>query len=269
MAVPSVQGRSVPGTRTPPQRSTSTSPPRTSAQAAACLSNIRQLGIAHTLYINDNDERFIDAGLAHGGVNAADKVETAWPFALEPYYGASPVLKSPGDRSRFWPTDQGGSSDLLSLASYRALAQDGQQPETAQLARWTSYGLNNFTVRGPKPFIFDFLTGRELGPWDRLGAIPRPFATVHFLLMTEGDLPGSEEFAVTDHVHAEDWGAAGEANAPLKAQLESEIFAFGGEPGSPKARANYGFLDGHARSMAFGDVYTNPEDNKFDPRFAR
>ncbi len=74
--------------------------------AIRCLSNIRQLELAHIGYMNDNREYFIDAGLGHGGPSAP---KACWPVALSEYYGGvRPVIRSPGDRSPFWPVPREG-----------------------------------------------------------------------------------------------------------------------------------------------------------------
>jgi hypothetical protein len=102
---------------------------------------------------------------------------------------------------------------------------------------------------------------------DRL--IERPYATVQWLMMTFGETAASADFARTDHVHAEDWGAAPGGRVPLRASLESQIDAHGGRPGDWQAKATYGYLDGHAAIEKFEDVYESFERNRFDPRVAQ
>lgn len=235
------------------------------------LSNVRQLEIAHTLYMNDYNEAFIDAGLPHGGVYDAEDIERAWPVTLEPYYGGPIALRSPADKSRFWPIDDDGECEGLSLETFIELARAGQTPDVADLCRWTSYGLNNFTTRSATPFIWDPAKGKALGPWDALRHIRRPSATVHFLLMTNGDRPESEPYARSDHVHAEDWGEppGQPAQWPINAATEVQTNAFGGAWGSWQAKSNYAFLDGHAETRAFRDVFTDRLNNSFFPDVAR
>jgi prepilin-type N-terminal cleavage/methylation domain-containing protein/prepilin-type processing-associated H-X9-DG protein len=234
------------------------------------LSNVRQLETAHTMYYGDYDEEFIDAGLPHGGVYDKDDVLDAWPVTLEAYCGGPVALRSPGDRSRYWPIAEGGQCEGMSLATFIELAEGGLAPDAADLCRWTSYGLNNFTTRSADPFIWDAAKGKALGPWDALRYIPRPSATAHFLLMTEGGEEASEEFARSDHVHAEDWGEPEGAPEqwPKNAAKECETNAFGGAWGSWDAQSNYGFLDGHAATRHFRDVFTNRLDNNFFPDVA-
>lgn len=231
---------------------------RKAAQTTKCLVNVRSLELAHTLYANDYKEAFIDAGLVHGGTQSVNSIKRSWPFVLGNYVGGEIVLKSPGDNSPFWPISEGGNSTGVGLREIRDAVEAGVAPKNAQLARWTSYGLNNYTLRQFNP---GFDPTRE--PYDRFSKIPNPGATVHFLMMTRG-LDGSS-FATSDHVHAEAWSDAGPEYAASVAAGEVEINAHGGEAKTPSAKANYGFLDGHARTLKFEDVYRDYDHNNFHP----
>jgi prepilin-type N-terminal cleavage/methylation domain-containing protein/prepilin-type processing-associated H-X9-DG protein len=231
---------------------------RKAAQVTKCLANVRSLELAHTLYANDNKEAFIDAGLVHGSVQSVTSIKRSWPFVLGNYVGGEIVLRSPGDNSPFWPVSEGGTNTGTSLREIRDAVETGAAPKNSKLARWTSYGLNNYLLRQFNPG-FDPL--RE--PYDRFSKIPNPGATVHFLMMTRG-LDGSD-FATSDHVHAEGWGDAGAEGAPAIAAGEVEINAHGGSPKTAGAKANYGFLDGHARTLKFSDVYRDYDNNSFHP----
>lgn len=218
---------------------------RQAARLIRCQANLHNLGLAHQAYINDFDGFFIDVGLAHGG--AGDE-SIAWVNTLSDYYGGTLVVRSPGDTSPYWPVEQGGDGLLFSGKPRR-----------------TSYGMNNWLSRTYNPEF------HPTEPFDRLHKVPRPTATVQFLLMTERGLDQSDArddgFAVSDHVHAEGWDARGDGT-PRKAAVEAETNAWGGRPGSWDARSNYGFLDGHAESRLFRDVYVDSRDNDFDPTVA-
>lgn len=242
---------------------------RKAAWTVKCLSNVRQLEIAQTLYANDNQELLVDAGLGHGGLSIIDR---AWPVALARYSDAPLSLRSPVDRSRAWsvrePSGAGDNTTGLTLNELLDLARSGGTP-TGATARWTSYGLNNFTTRFARPEIEDPATGKRLGPWNRLGLIARPFATVHFLLMTQGDTPGSAQWAASDHVHADEWDQFGASDAPIVASTQLDLSAHGGAKRSAKGLSNYGYLDGHAATRRFADVYRTSLDNSFFPDVAR
>lgn len=238
---------------------------RRAAQATKCLSNMRQLEMAHTMYANDNREYFVDAGLGHGGISSPRE---AWPVALAEYGGSGLVIRSPVDRSPYWPVTEGGLDTGLTLMQVLELLASGQ-PVQGQVARWTSYGLNNFTTRSVAPTGVAAPGSSARGPWDRYSRIPRPHATVHFVMMTFGTHGDPGGFARSDHVHAEDWHLLGEANAPAAASGQCEIAAHGGKPRTEGAQANYGFLDGSARMLRFRDVYRGQYDNRFFPEVAR
>jgi len=244
---------------------------RDSAITAKDLSNIRQLEIAHTMYINDNREFFIDAGLPHGGVSQASQIERAWPVALQQYIDGPIALHGPADDSRFWPEEAGGECPDMTLEEFLELSKENMAPDDPELCRWTSYGLNNFTARGVAPFIPDPETFKPLGPWDRESLIPRPYATVHFLLITTGHGGESDKNAKTDHVHAENWHANGIPAdlAPANAAKDMETDAHGGKFESWGATSNYGFLDGHAETLQFRDVFTSWDENSFWPDVAK
>jgi prepilin-type N-terminal cleavage/methylation domain-containing protein/prepilin-type processing-associated H-X9-DG protein len=235
---------------------------RRAARATACLSNIRQLELGHQMYMNDNRERFIDAGLAHGGLTTAEGVRRSWPLALEPYIGVSGAMRSPADKSLMWPRSQGGQFNGLTLAELIEELEAGRPATLGRLGRWTSYGLNNWTTRSKAP-MFD--PSKE--PYDTLSKIAAPSGTVHFLMMTQG-LDGSL-FARSDHVHAESWSDAGDENAAQVASVEMDLAVHGGKARAATGLSNYAFLDGHAQTLAFEKVYRTYEDNRFNPQFAR
>lgn len=232
---------------------------RRAGQTLKCLANIRSLEQAHTIYADTYNGTFIDAGLAHGGLA---NIQNAWPITLADSYGSELILRSPGDVSRYWPVSEGGDFDGLSLRETLELVRSGTVP-TRPIARWTSYGINGYTARSVAPSI------RQT--FDAMHKVPRPYATVHFVQMTEGLLPGSGAFARADHVHPETWsdGPGGPVSAPRLAALEMETHAHGGQPQSENAIANYGFLDGHAETLRFKQVYTDTNRNRFDPSVAQ
>ena len=231
---------------------------RATARAAVCLSQVRQLGIAHTLYADANKGAFVDAGLAHGGI--AD-IPNAWPVLLADYTEDGVAIRSPADRSPFWAVEERGSFDGLTFGEALRRVRAGETTGLGELARWTSYGLNNYTTRSVAPSPDQ--------TYDADRTIERPYATVHWLMMTFGETDASADFARTDHVHAEDWGAAPGGRVALRASLEAQVNAHGGKPGDNTAKATYGYLDGHAAIERFEGVYESYERNRFDPRVAQ
>ena len=254
---------------------------RRSAQALACMSNMRQLSIAQVMYADDNKGTLVDAGIDHGSVG---QPATSWVTQLAPYFdGASPVVKSPTDRSPYWSFEMGGVSDGPPLAEILNAIDDIKQREPTDAARdaaldsyfqsmpptrWTSYGLNDFlTTKGIEYNDPEF---GEVRPYRSLNRIQRPTATVQWVLMVEDDARngGRPQYATSDHVHAFDWGGAGEE--PWRgAALQMEIAAFAGDSDTPQASAGYAFLDGHVEQKPFGDVYSDFYENLFFPEVAK
>lgn len=229
------------------------------AQTVKCLANVRSLETAHVLYADDFKGVFVDAGLGHGGVG---EVEKSWPVLLADYAGPTLAIRSPVDRSPYWHSDEGGTCDGLTLPRLLELVRGGQTQGSGPLCRWTSYGLNSYTTRSVAPSVRD--------THDAMHKVPTPFATVHFLMMTPGLTTHSAPFAKSDHVHPEGWsdGPNGPESAPQRANLEAWINAHGGHE-SPAAQSNYGFLDGHAVTLKFSEVYRDPTRNRFDPKVAQ
>ncbi len=246
---------------------------RAAARTAVCLSNVRQLEVAHTLYMNDHRELFVDAGLGHGGLSVLTR---SWPIALGSYADKSIALRSPVDRSPYWPRAQGGQSDGPGLAEVLSGVETGTITSAnppSVIPRWTSYGLNNFLTRFARPSVIDPRTGRFAGPWERLSKVPRPDQTVHFLMITQGLTPSSAPFATSDHVDAHTWDEFGPENAPGLAATQMDVGGHdprgASSPVGVESRTNYGFLDGSARTLSFRQVYRTLTDNKFWPEYAR
>ncbi|MBC8471808.1 MAG: prepilin-type N-terminal cleavage/methylation domain-containing protein [Planctomycetes bacterium] len=211
---------------------------RRTALRMKCMSNMRNMELAHWMYMMDWEGYFIDVGLAHGGAHG--KEDTAWVNTLATYYKDKLLYRSPIDKSPHWPVEEGGQGVPV-------------PPSTDQFRR-TSYGVNNYlTEVAPTK------------PYRNLSQVPRPSATVHFLIMAfEGP------FAGADHPHVESWMVPGQPDSPpVMAARQIQTNAHGGREQSWQARSNYGFLDGHADSLSFRDVYVNPKTNNFDPEVAQ
>lgn len=73
-----------------------------------CLNNIRQLGVALTLYAGDND----------GHYPARREREDAWPVSLLPFYKVPDVLHCPNDRATFMPPGVPAELKAEALRSY-------------------------------------------------------------------------------------------------------------------------------------------------------
>ena len=210
---------------------------RLSALRIKCLANMRNMEMAHWMYMTEWDGCLVDVGLGHAGAHVHEKA--AWINTLQTYYKDKLLHRCPVDKSPHWPIEEGGRGIPV--------------PPTTDHFRKTSYGINNYlTAVAPEK------------RYRRLSDVPRPSGTVHFLIMAfEG------HFAGADHPHIETWYVADQPDSPpIKAACQIEIAAHGGKSQSWEARSNYGFLDGHAESRIFRDVYTNLQHNCFDPEVA-
>ncbi len=246
---------------------------RRAAHATACLSNVRQLGQAQAMWLNDHDDALIDAGVPHGGIAGRDELLAAWVVSLSDYYGPVGLLRSPGDQSAYWPINDGGQDEGVGLQQALTLFADedpSNDPIGQRIARWTSYGLNDYLTSLGESFR-DPRLDRQIKPYRKLQDIPRPTATIQFLMMTEGQEPGEPRFARSDHVHAFGWyDPGGDASTAAElAAAEVETDAHGGKPASLGAISNFGFADGHAASRSFGSVWTDFWDNNFYPEVAQ
>ncbi|GAB4107930.1 MAG: hypothetical protein Kow00105_12530 [Phycisphaeraceae bacterium] len=221
---------------------------RRSARVVADLSNQRQMGIAHQAWVTDHGGVMVGwaEGFALGHtppVGDADDSghdheggESIWIDSLARHTGKDILLRSPLDESEHWD---------VPIPDH-----DGEL-----VYRRTSYGMN------------DFLTPVSLSSvkYRTLDTVPNPTSTVGFLIMaTEGP------FAVADHPHASEWAGGGDPpNVALEEAAEQiAIDLVQGPAESFDARSNYGYLDGHAETARFGDIFSATV-NRFDPAKAR
>lgn len=157
---------------------------REASRAAACLSNLRQMGIALVAYCSDNRMVMPPAKLGHGPVSHGDE-QGSWFFLLDRYADTSLTPRCPSDRSVYW---------------------EEMHPLTGRLRR-VSYG-TNYYLTGEVPDRRDFTS---------LDRIIRPTNTLYAL-----ELPESGEFATSDHVHNEGWGQHASTPASLRAAIADE-----------------------------------------------
>jgi prepilin-type N-terminal cleavage/methylation domain-containing protein/prepilin-type processing-associated H-X9-DG protein len=153
----------------------------------------------------------------------------AWFNTLQRYYQSKLLPRCPADDSAHWE---------------HPLTPSGPP-------RRASYGINNFLDRELVPWG---------GPYVKINQVRRPAQTVQFVEMAYAG-----EFAVADHPHVENWGGL---NPPSVAGTHLQIHAHGGKPRTWQAVANYGYLDGHAETVPFREVFNSFAKNRFDPAAA-
>lgn len=258
---------------------------RASAQRIVCQSNMRQLELAHQMYIEDYKGRLIDAALPHGSL--AGDIRSTWLIALQDYGAAPESLLSPVDRSIWLSLDDGGSDEGASLAQLRSWFEQnedlltdndfGNDPDQPEIARLTSYGLNGYTAQSVAPFLNpDPVTGRRLdqgNAYTRINRIPRTSQTIHMIMMTPiarrfGEPIDSEaDFAKADHVHPNEWDFSFVSETASATFASSQLWlnAHGGDPTSPNGKSNAAFFDGSVRTLSFDEMYRDTEHNLFHP----
>ena len=220
---------------------------RHAAQATMCAANVRSLLLAQLAYANEHEGQLVMFGLSHGGSTAYASL--SWTNDLQNYSDSPLDVKSPLDTSPHWSRERGGTGQPA----------PGTSPPRLRIS---SYGLNEFVT--PKPPFDPANPGAK--KHDKVHLIKNPVATVQWVTMAYGG-----EFAASDHVHASDWWideSLPEAPAQL-ASTQVQTSSVGGAVGTPEARSNYGYLDGHVTADPFADMYHTPTNNRFDPRFAK
>lgn len=258
---------------------------RATAQRVVCQSNMRQLELAHQLYLDDYKGHFIDAALPHGTLTG--DIRKTWLISLQEYGAAPESLFSPVDRSIWRNVSDGGEDEGATLPELRTWFERNEEllndddfsndPDQPEISRLTSYGLNGFTAQSVAPFLNpDPVTGHRLdkrNSYTKLTKIPRTSSTVHLVMMTPIARDFGEEvydeadFAKSDHVHPDEWDLSflgADASAKI-ASSQLWLNAHGGEPTSNDAKSNTAFFDGSVRTMAFREMYVDAKHNLFHP----
>lgn len=204
---------------------------RGAAKATACLSNMRQLGLAAQMYADGHAGAIVDSGLPHGGLPSQPSQEAqSWFHTLARHYRSQLISRCPADESAYWDMDLPGTGP------------PGPDPP---VRRRVSFAQN------------DYLTG-DLPGWEsfnRYGRIKRPAATILFAELAE-----TGSWAASDHIHVELWLFNPRVEAALQIALERHL-----------GRANYVFVDGHAAAHFFEQTYAlrglRREDGRFVPEW--
>ena len=212
---------------------------RRESLASSCLSNLRQLSVAHLSYMAVHKDRFADVGLPHGSLGAPAR---SFVNTLKPFCDDQLVLRSPLDASPHWSVEFGGEGLPVN---------NGSPP----LFRLTSYGMNNYLSRTYSPAAA--IQGVGAGA-DALARVQRPSATVCFLRMADRGA-----YASSDHPHVEEWGAFPVPATAASSQVQiNSIDA--GKPGTA-SRSTWSFVDGHTSAAEFSTVFEGTTANQFDP----
>ncbi len=196
---------------------------RAQGRKAVCLSNMRQISLAASMYADQNGDRFpIARGVTQDG---------GWIQTLQPYAKATLAYRCPADRSTDW--------------------FDARRPvsEHVRFDRKSSFGINVYLTPEalPPPGALD---ERPRFGFDRRGRIRYSAETIHFGERIE--TRGMETFA--DHIHANDWSPDLLTGAQLsRPELELALRRHTG-------KENYAYADGHADTRLFESTFAlDPE----------
>ena len=156
---------------------------REAARKTSCLSNVRQLGTAYMMYLQDYDENFPPHVTERTAIpGTPDTPEARAPFSyktkLEPYIKNQQIFKCPSAPAwplpapgRWFTTDYGNNHNEANLASASQRAWYQANPD---------FGFNETTplaaISQPSRFIILGDAGRASGLPSRGGMYPQPFA---------------------------------------------------------------------------------------------
>lgn len=209
---------------------------REQAKQTACLSNMKNMGLAVQMYVQSNRDAF-PLSRDHGGYQ-----DGGWINELAPYAGNKLLYRCPADRSTNW--------------------FDAAHPE-ALAVRENSYATNIYMSPElpPDPFAAD--DAPRFG-FTRMSTVRNPVETIY--IGEYRDTRAGE--IVYDHFHVDRWlpDAAGQIQDPA---LEVAIGRHG------KKVENYSFADGHAESRRFRETFEYDPvtqrviHNMWDPDFRR
>lgn len=201
---------------------------RLAGQQAKCTANLRQIGQALLMYVNDNAEK-----LPQTSHDPNRPGEQLWVNLLRPYM-------SNVDETRICPADPVGDERLA--------------------AGGTSYVTNEF-VFDPS-VIYDPFGNRIGGEGvKKYSQFRFPSSTISFFTISDRVSPAQGVFG--DHTHSRSWfDPAVDANARwqlLLAEIQPDRFVLTASPLHTRGRANYLFLDGHVDSIDAAEVRSKLE----------
>jgi prepilin-type N-terminal cleavage/methylation domain-containing protein/prepilin-type processing-associated H-X9-DG protein len=269
---------------------------REKARQASCLSNIKQLGLALVMYVQDNDEQFPRAMACSGGSMQADHggpIQCAWYDDAEPPWNSNwvetttPYIKS---LPVFGDPDDG-------------LAMKTTDPNLDYPGVFLSYGINEYTLNEPTGGNHGILDADNPWAWDSsnysqtLSAINRPAESIalcdknssvayHQMVTTNnadnsGLMVGTDSgWSPTTMIGFDDsytktdpqtgdiyqnvstdgpWNYIPDGARDPSNTIPFPLGANGGVTSQHNGLSNFAFVDGHAKAMR--PVATNPDIN--------
>ena len=200
------------------------------AKQTACLSNLKNIGLAFNLYGSDSDDMFPNTNVT--GLWTGRRFR--WP--IMPYLG---VAQKSQASSQY---DSDSSSAMLYCPSdiSRSAFND------------TSYSYVSSLYRPPS-FLASVTSLFQLA-----GDTPCPVGTCQSISYTQVTFPASKVM-VFEWVNAHNYGKTG----PVGPWGKNAGFSMG--PGFLEGRRNLTFVDGHSKSFAATQMTVNPNFGSADP----
>lgn len=189
---------------------------KVAAKKTQCASNMRQIGIALTMYADDNDDVFPESTHTGGG-----SPSRCWIFQLQPYVKNC-------DEIRICPSDPYGRRRLT--------------------AQGTSYVLSDWIVVGDTDAYGDPL------PPPPVSSFPRPSETLSLFIIAD-PTPGDENFGFTqDHTHSRNWFRSPDGQAWNRVIADIKPGRHGGNAQQTEGSSNYLYLDTHVKTIVAGKI---------------
>jgi prepilin-type processing-associated H-X9-DG protein/prepilin-type N-terminal cleavage/methylation domain-containing protein len=198
---------------------------RDQAKAAACLSNMRQMGIAAGMYADENNDYFPQT--SHGSALGV------WVRTLERQVGNTLLYRCPADRSTDWFSANDSPAEQL-INDRRA-----------------SYAVNIYLSPELTPPPGSPDPTPRYG-YTRRGRIRHPAITVHF-----GELVDTSDVkSFSDHIHADQWVPNPLTGTATSKPEESVALK------RHRGKANYTYADSHVEWLRFAQTFALDEDEQ-------
>lgn len=192
---------------------------RRAAKGVVCLSGLRSIGQAVVIYCSENKDKYPISSHTTGSITRSD----TWLLSLEEY-GVD--------------------------AAFRKCSMDEFREQ-----RLTSYATNEHFEPLTPGLDYSLITRRPLPggrkrAYDRIGFVPRPFATIYVYE------PAGE--GTSDHLNTHQFQNAQDVKAAVAVKRHM-------------GSGHYLFADGHAKAWAWSDLHAkfSPMTSPFDPETAR
>lgn len=186
---------------------------KVAGKRTACLSNMRQIGVALVMYADDNSDAFPESTHFSGGQD-----NRSWIFSLAPYVKNC-------DEIRICPADPNGRQRLEQ--------------------RGTSYILNEWVV---VPEVDEDGIPVSIPTFS---AFPLPTETISTFIIAD-PRPGQNNFGFTqDHTHSRNWFKRDDGRVWNRIFADIAVDRHGGSGGGDRTQgsSNYLYLDTHAKSI--------------------